>query len=260
MTYKALFLDIDGTILKQDHTYTDLTKQAIKQAKQRGLEVFLATGRPLHEIHDLAEELSIDSFIGYNGAYAVHQKEVIVNETMDKNVVQQLLKIANEHGHEMTLYTNGINYFTNLKDPHVQRFIEIFQMNKNKVYEDAASQHVLGMTVMKLEPHQPSIYEIEPNLRLSQVNIEGATHAYDILRTNVNKGEAIKKILDLLQIPPEQAIAFGDGMNDKEMFETVGASFAMDNAHPDVFQYAKYRTASVDDSGVYEGLKKLGVI
>lgn len=260
MTYQALFLDIDGTILKPDHTYTDLTKKAIEKAKENGLGVFLATGRPLHEIQELAKELSIDSLIGYNGAYAIHQNEVILDETIEKNTVEQLLAIAQKHGHEMTLYTNGRNYFTDLNDSDVQRFIEIFQMNRNETYREAASEKVLGMTVMKLEPEQPHLYEIKPNIRLSQVNIEGAQHAYDILRTYVNKGEAIKKVLAHLQIPHEQAIAFGDGMNDKEMFETVGVSFAMENAHPDLFQYATYKTTSVSDSGVYEGLRKLGII
>jgi hydroxymethylpyrimidine pyrophosphatase-like HAD family hydrolase len=48
----------------------------------------------------------------------------------------------------------------------------------------------------------------------------------------VNKGEAVKKVLQVLKIKKEQAIAFGDGMNDKEMLEVVGESFAMGNAHP----------------------------
>jgi len=260
MTYKILFLDIDGTILKKDHTYTHLTKKAIHEAQNQGLYVFLATGRPLHEIHDFSSELNIDSYIGYNGAYAVHQNHVIVNETMDQDTVLQLVDISKRNGHDMTLYTYGQNYLTDLSDPYVQGFIETFQMDKNERYTKDITGKVLGMTVMKLKPMEPSLYAIKPNLRLSQVNIEGVTHAYDILRTNVNKGEAIKKVLQLLNIASEQAIAFGDGMNDKEMFETVGTSFAMENAHPDLFQYATYQTASVDRSGIYEGLKMIGVI
>jgi len=260
MTYKALFLDIDGTILKRDHTYTDLTKKAIDEAQKQGLSVFIATGRPLHEIHELSSELNIDSYIGYNGAYAVHQNNVIVNETMDQDTVLKLVNISKRNQHEIALYTNGTNYFTDLSDPSVQGFIETFQMDKNESYIESIAGDVLGMTAMKLNPTEPSLYTIQPNLRLSQVNVKGVTHAYDILRTNVNKGETIKKVLEVLNIPHHQAIAFGDGMNDKEMFETVGTSFAMENSHPDLFQYATNRTTSVEDSGIYEGLKKIGVI
>jgi len=260
MTYKVLFLDIDGTILKRDHTYTDLTKTAIHQAKNNGVEVFMATGRPLHEVKDLASELSIESFIGYNGAYAVYQHETIVDEPMKESTVKKIINIAKENNHEVTLYTNGKNYFTNPDDDHIKEFAEIFQMYKNEKYSDQVADQILGATVMKLAAFQVPLYEIEADLRLSQVNIEGATHAYDIIRKHVNKGEAVKKVLERLHIPADQAIAFGDGLNDKEMLQSVGESFAMENAHPDLKHDAKHQTTSVDNSGIYYGLKELGVV
>src|SRR5690625_1093431 len=116
MNYKILFLDIDGTILKPDHTYTASTKDAIAQLKEQDIEVFLATGRPLHEVEDLAAELQIQSFIGYNGAYAVHQNETIVNEPMDTSVMKEFLNIAEEKGHQLVCYTSQKNYFTSLSD------------------------------------------------------------------------------------------------------------------------------------------------
>jgi hypothetical protein len=49
-------------------------------------------------------------------------------------------------------------------------------------------------------------------------------------------------------------------MNDKEMLQTVGESFVMANGDPNLFSYAKHRTTTVDNSGIYYGLKKLGLI
>jgi hydroxymethylpyrimidine pyrophosphatase-like HAD family hydrolase len=34
----------------------------------------------------------------------------------------------------------------------------------------------------------------------------------------------------------------------------------MGNGHPDLFQYAKHRTTNVSDSGIYNGLKMLGLV
>ncbi|MGY0691422.1 HAD family hydrolase [Virgibacillus sp. FSP13] len=260
MTYNVLFLDIDGTILKPDHTYSASTKEAISQAKAKGIEVFLATGRPLHEIADLAKELGVNSFIGYNGAYAIYQNETILDEPMNTNTVEQFLEIAEKNGHEIVLYTNGKNYFTSLESPEVNNFIETFQMKKNERFTNAIVDRVLGATIMKLDPSQASFYEIEADIRLSQVNIEGVEHCYDIIRKSVNKGEAIKNVLKRLDIPKEKAIAFGDGMNDKEMLLTVGEGFAMGNAHPDLFDHAKHRTTSVEESGIFNGLKELGLV
>ena len=260
MTYKVLFLDIDGTILMPDHTYTELTKTAIHEAKDNGVEVFIATGRPLIEVKDLAKELNVDSLIGYNGAYAIYQDETIIDEPMDEKLVREFLSIAEKSNNELVLYTKDQNYFTSLDHPFVKQFNDIFQLKQNSLFTYDVADQIIGITAMNLQPADVAHYEFDANIRMSQVNIEGATMAYDIIRKNVNKGEAITKILKRLNIPKEQAIAFGDGLNDKEMLQAVGEGFAMENAHQDLFEVAKHRTTSVSDSGIYNGLKKLGVV
>ena len=260
MDYKVLFLDIDGTILMPDHTYSASTKDAILQVKEQGIEVFIATGRPLHEVRELAQELNVDSFIGYNGAFAIYKNEVLVNEPMDRDQVVRLLEIAEEHHHEMVLYNTEKNYYTSLDHPAVQRFNETFQLRNNALLTKDVLDQILSMTIIHLNQSETSHYQIDDNLRFSEVNVDGARDAFDVLRLNMNKGEAVKKVLQRLQIPKEQAIAFGDGMNDKEMLEVVGESFAMGNAHSDLFQYAKYRTTAVTDSGIFNGLKTLGLV
>lgn len=260
MTYKLLFLDIDGTILKPDHTYEQSTKDAIVQLQQKGMEVFIATGRPLHEVMELANELHVDSYIGYNGAYAVYHNETIIDEPMDAKSVKQMMQIAKENNHEMVLYTNGKNYFTSLDKPFVQTFIDTFQLKHNDLYTDEIADKVLGVTVMDIGPSEENLYEIDPDFRMSQVNIDGIKNAYDIIRTNVNKGEAVNHILHLLQCTKEQAIAFGDGMNDKEMLLAVGDGFAMGNGDPELFQYAKHTTTDVTNAGIFNGLKTLELV
>ncbi|WP_099159564.1 HAD family hydrolase [Virgibacillus ndiopensis] len=260
MNYNILFLDIDGTILKPDHTYTISTKEAIAQVQDKGIEVFLATGRPIHEIRKLADELGVDSFIGYNGALAIYQNETILNEPMDKNTIEEFLKIAQTNNHDVVCYTDEKNYFTTLDTPEVKKFIETFQMTYNNLLTQEITDRVLGTTIMKLNPSQAALYELETNIHLSRVNVKGLQHCYDVIRKTVNKGEAIKRVLERLDIPKENAIAFGDGMNDKEMLQTVGESFAMGNAAPELFEYAKHKTTTVEESGIFNGLQSLGLV
>lgn len=260
MTYKTLFLDIDGTILKPDHTFSPSTKSAISQMQVQGIEVFLATGRPLHELAELAQQLNIHSFIGYNGAYATYNDNTFFNEPMSKKIVDQYIDISKKNGHEIVFYTSDKNYFTSLNAPSVHQFIDTFELQFNELYTDKISEEVLGITIMNLKPHEAKLYELEENIHLAQVNLKGLEHCYDVIRKNVNKGKAVQQALELLHISKEQAIAFGDGMNDKEMFQTVGESFAMGNAHKDLFQYAKHTTTSVSEDGIFNGLKKLGIV
>src|SRR5690606_36791213 len=99
--YKIVFLDIDGTILRHDDTIEDPTKDAISQLQQKGIEVVLATGRPLHEISDIGEMLHINSFIAYNGAYAIHRGDEILKESMDVDTVKEFVQIANQQNHDL---------------------------------------------------------------------------------------------------------------------------------------------------------------
>ncbi|MDC3417338.1 HAD family hydrolase [Aquibacillus salsiterrae] len=258
-TYKVLFLDIDGTILQADHTIEESTRDAVNQVMNKGLEVFLATGRPLHEVYPIAKSLHINSFIGYNGALALYQNKEVVNETIPIDIIQSYLKIAKEHGHEMVLYTSNKNTFTSINSPVVKQFIDYFDLQENELFSDAVIHDILGITVMNVSETDAQLYETN-DIYLSQVNVEGLHHSYDVIRNTVNKGRAVKAVLDLLNIDSKETIAFGDGMNDKEMLQVTGASFAMGNAHKDLFQYAKNTTTSVNNSGVYNGLKSLNLI
>lgn len=258
--YSVLFLDIDGTILKADHTIEDSTKEAIKQIKQQGIEIFLATGRPLHEVYHIAEELDVRSFIGYNGAYASYRKEIIYNRPMNPKIVDHYIEICAKHDHEMVLYTTSQNLFTEIHTDVVQQFIHYFDLKENASYDPKYNDQILGITLMNLKENDPKLYETDAPIFFSQVNVHGLTHSYDVIQDQVNKGNTIRHVLDLLKLSPEQAIAFGDGLNDKQMLQVSGASFAMGNAHPDLFSYAKYRTTSVGDNGIYNGLKTLGLI
>ncbi|SFM43787.1 hypothetical protein SAMN04487943_11834 [Gracilibacillus orientalis] len=258
--YKVLFLDIDGTILRRDHTIEDTTKIAIKQAQDKGIEVFLATGRPLHEIHDIAETLAVDSFIGYNGAYAIYNGKTVVDEPIAGSVIDHFLGVAKQNEHEMILYTNELNLLTSKTKPIVKDFIDYFALKDYQSYEGKYRDQILGITLMDVKPDEPARYDLKgEDIYFSEVNVDGLDNCYDMIRENVNKGQAIKKVLNQLDIPPEAAIAFGDGMNDKQMLQYAGESFAMANATPDLFPYAKHRTTSVEESGIYNGLKQLGI-
>lgn len=258
--FKLLFLDIDGTILTPDDTIEYSTKEAISIVQKKGIDVFLATGRPLHEISQIGKVLNIRSFIGYNGAYAIHQKEEVVNEPMDHRLVQLFIKIAKEHNHEIVMYTNKKNILTTLETEEMKSFIKTFHLRKNELYDPSTLHNVLGMTLINLKEHELKLYEKESNIHLSQVNVEGMHHCYDVIRDNVNKGIAIQTILKRFNVKKDQTIAFGDGMNDKEMLASVGESFAMGNANPALFAYAKYKTTTVMNSGISNGLKSIGLI
>ncbi|WP_040206994.1 Cof-type HAD-IIB family hydrolase [Neobacillus jeddahensis] len=260
--YKALFLDIDGTIIRPDDTIEHSTKQAILEVLDRGMEVILTTGRPIHEIRELAAELQVQSFIGYNGAAAIIQGKRCFEKPLPPTHVEQVLTIAGAHQHELALHTGTANYLTSLDSPAARRFVTKFAYRKNEplAQRRGSTDDVLAMTFINMKPDDVHFYESVPSLILSQANVDGMQQCFDVLRDNVNKGTGVSLVLEHMGIVKEEAIAFGDGLNDKEMLQSVGESFAMGNAHPDLFAIAKNKTTDVMESGIYHGLRTLGLV
>ncbi|MDC3414052.1 Cof-type HAD-IIB family hydrolase [Aquibacillus sp. 3ASR75-11] len=258
--YRILFLDIDGTLVTPDDTIQQSTKSAIRQVQDKGIKVFLATGRPLHEIREIGKELNIDSYIGYNGAFAIHKEKEILNEPMDTSTIEHFIDIANQQDNDLVFYTNGKNVFTSLDKPMVKKFMQKFNLRKNELYTPTNDYNVLGVTLIDLKDGDIDHYTVNDHMYFSEVNIKGFRNNYDVIRETANKGFAVKAILDNLSISPEHAIAFGDGMNDKEMLRVVGEGFAMGNANPNLFEYANHTTTAVTESGIYNGLKSLGLV
>ncbi|MDR4888071.1 HAD family hydrolase [Fredinandcohnia sp. QZ13] len=257
---KIVFLDIDGTILRPDDTIEQSTKNAVAQLKNKGIEVFLATGRPLHEITDIGDELSISSYIAYNGAFAVHNEETLFNEPLPPSLVDNLLKTSKENNFDIVLYSKNKNIFTSMESEIVKEFIRTFHLKKNALYDDVDKEDILGSTIITTQEHAEVKFKHIPEIHLSSVNVEGMKNCRDVIREKVNKGVAVKAVLNALQLSTEHAAAFGDGMNDKEMLSAVGSGFAMGNANPNLFSYAKYKTTDVENSGVFNGLKSIGLV
>src|SRR5699024_10382870 len=174
--------------------------------------------------------------------------------------IHSFLEAAKMHGFDMVLYANDKNYFTSFDTPDVQTFLDTFQLTTNAPWHPDVKANILGVTLIGVDDDSLKHLSVPTGIHLSPVHVGDVQDAYDIIRQNVNKGQAVQIVLVTMNIFQTVAIAFGDGMNDKEMLHVVGDGFAMCNAHPDLLSYAKHRTNTVTDAGIYNGLKQLGVI
>lgn len=255
-----IFIDVDGTIVKHDQSIHPKTKDAIALAKEAGINIWLATGRPVHELDPLLQTLNIDHVIGYNGAYARKNQTVIYEKHMDETLVDYFIDTVEKSEQELVLYSDTHNLFSSFKPSFVQRFIDHFGITLNKRYTPEARAHIYGMTLLNCQDTDLSRYQKEANLFFSQVNVTGMTDHYDVIQQDVNKGKAIEAVLKAENTPHSKAVAIGDGMNDKDMLKTAGIGIAMGNAHPDLLTYADYTTKTVDEGGLYDAFIYLGII
>ena len=65
MKYKALALDLDGTLINSEKKLSTKNKKAVMEAAERGVHIILASGRPLFGIEPVAEALELSRVGGY---------------------------------------------------------------------------------------------------------------------------------------------------------------------------------------------------
>ena len=64
---KAIFFDIDGTLVSfETHKIPASTQEALKTLRDKGIKIFIATGRPQCLINNLGD-LEFDGYITVNG-------------------------------------------------------------------------------------------------------------------------------------------------------------------------------------------------
>ncbi|WP_053363291.1 Cof-type HAD-IIB family hydrolase [Bacillus sp. FJAT-27251] len=259
MTEKSLiFFDIDGTLLTHEKKLPLSTKEAIKELKDRGHIVAIATGRAPFMFKDLRDELDIHTFVSYNGSYVVLNGEVIYTNPLNTHSLEKLTEIAVQNEHPVV-------------------FMDHEDMKANVPEHNYITESISTLKIPQFPAHDPQYYvdrELYQSLLFCQ---EGEEKQYeeqfsdfdfirwhpvsvDIIPGGGSKAKGIEKLVKQMGVNEEQIYAFGDGLNDLEMLSTIQNSVAMGNGVEVVKEAAKHVTKSVEEDGILHGLRMVGLL
>lgn len=257
MDYQIVFFDIDGTLLNTEHVIPQATVDAVSQLKQRGVKVAIATGRSPYHLMPIAEQLEIDTFVSFNGSYVMSEGSLIHHTPLEKETLARLESMADENQHPMVFLSADTCFANVCNHPHVIESFHSLQL--------PPPEHHPGY--WKESPiYQAFLYcsELDENSYVGSFDevsyIRWHRHVLDILPPSGSKAKGIEALLRHYDIPREFAVAFGDGLNDKEMLSYVGMGVAMGNAHAELKPLANMITRHVNDGGIHHGLVQLGLI
>lgn len=253
MGYKIVFFDIDGTLINEHKEIPADTIKAIAELKERGVEPVIATGRAPYFIKPLAETLGIESFVCLNGAYAVYKGEVLYKREIEKSRLEALVKVAAEHDHGLVFEGEHAFFSDKENHPFVIESVNSLKVDLPGYNPDFWKTDGIYQVFLHCESHDEHLYDaLHTDLKL----IRWHPQAIDVLPAGGSKAQGIEAMLDKLGLSTAEAVAFGDGLNDKEMLELVGFGVAMGNSHPELLPFADYVTSHVDEQGIRNGLVK----
>ncbi|CAG9619885.1 Cof-type HAD-IIB family hydrolase [Sutcliffiella rhizosphaerae] len=254
---KIVFFDIDGTLLNHEKELPQSTKDAIKELKDQGVYVAIATGRAPFMFEDLREELDIQSYVSFNGQYVVFEGEVIYKNPLDPNKMRTLLQFSEKMQHPL-VFMNHETMKANVEN----HFYIHESMGSLKFTHPEFGPSFLDET----EIYQALLF-IEDNDQQTYVKEYGDFHfirwhqySTDILPKGGSKAIGIQRMLEKIPFKKENVYAFGDGLNDVEMISFVANGVAMGNSHPELLKVAKHVTKDVGEDGIWHGLNSFGLI
>ena len=266
--FRAIALDLDGTLTTHDKVVTPRTRQALLQAESKGAIIILASGRPTYGIVPVAECLELEKrggyILSYNGGNIVNAKtgEKLFSQFLPDAVIPILYKYAKEKNHALLGYA-GNEIITEMPDDqYVKEESRINKMNIRKV------DNLLDA----LEPHPTKLLMTgDPTdmIKAEEELVEILGEKMDIFRSapfflelvpkGIDKAQSLLRLLSKINLTPADLMAFGDGYNDLSMLKLAGVGVAMANAAPEVRADADYVTLSNEEDGVAEALLHFGM-
>lgn len=283
--YKLATIDLDGTMLNQYGVVTQKTKEAIERAQDRGIEIVIASGRPIDSIKAIAKEIKSEKyFISGNGAiiYDIANDEIIYENTLKKQKVLDIIKICEDNSIYYNIYTekeilakslqcNVLYYYKeNLnKDEKNKTHINIIDniydyiLNREekivKITVCDNDQAIFNSIMRKLkEINDIEVLEVSHMSRkMIRQGCEEIPIEYfytEISAKNVDKWNAIEILKDKMNISTEEIIAIGDNANDKLMIKNAGVGIAMGQSAPYIKEIADKITDANNEDGVAKAL------
>lgn len=249
-----LISDVDGTLVNHDKVLPGEAIAAASALREAGIAFTLTSARPPFGMRKVVEALGVTLPIGgFNGGLLVDTNgDVLERHPIDPEIAREAVKIVQECGLDVWVYTETDWIVSDLNGPVVARESWIIDMDAHeRPVTDAdldATYKIVGVSEdrEKLAAAQHKLTARFGN-RVSASS--SSTHFVDITHPDANKGAVVHALSKRLNIPTARIATIGDMANDVLMFEQSGFSIAMGNATPEVQATANVVTETNENNG-----------
>lgn len=247
---KAIFFDIDGTILNGNKGIPNSTLLALDKLREKGIKTIICTGRGYSEVKPLNLK-GFDDYILLNGQICYDNKDNIVYKKPIKDK-EKLIELFNSKKFPFGLVDEKVSYL-NYIDDYVRLVHDSINLTLPEVKEYDGKDLYQALAYGKVKDY---IEQELPDFLAVSWHFDGV----DIVPKDSGKDKGIIEYCKLKNIDIKDTMSFGDGDNDREMLKTTGIGVAMGNAIDSVKAAADYTTDSIKEDGIYNALVHFGVI
>lgn len=244
MNYKAIFSDVDGTLVPVG-PHTKPTKKvigAVQKAKQASVLFCLVSGRPFNWLTDVIAELGITDPCIINGGTQIidpTSEKILWEQSLSHEDVNKILEIAEKNHFAFLVNDSGIEY-----------------KNEKREYVNP-----IAAQIMYLEEQQVSevLQELSKISTLASHKIfsweKGKNDIY-IVHNQATKEHAANELAKILGITMDEVIGIGDSGNDVPLLKACGLKVALESGTDELKAIANYIAPSLENDGVADVIEK----
>lgn len=263
---KALFFDLDGTLLTSSRKLSEKTKIALKACREGGIKVFTATARPplLSKMLNLdmdEEEIIRDGGVFYNGGCICCNNKKIYTFLPEEAVIRsiEVIKLYKEANLAIQLKDERHSFRFSLPDNDYK----LWGVNNDELisFENLKYAHVIKMVAFSPCDILPDLCDKLIDIVGIMANVyltgRGDFRSIEVVDKQINKKLAIDRLINLCGFNHDEVAVFGDDYNDIEMLKGFRHSIAMGNACDEVKSCAGYITLGNDEEGIHYALRNI---
>ena len=264
---KLVCSDVDGTLVEEGKAglnpeYFD----EIRRLKEKGIMFAVVSGRSYAASSPLFAPVINDIiFINDNGAVMTYRGKTIKAHTIPIEVVKEMVNDLPDEVKEVTYISALTGAYSWKKNKEFCRILREDFFLKLTELEEMADSLSEDAGVMSLGMYDP----VDAEAVVGQEFIDkwnqheliravpGGQYWFNVMQKNIDKGVALRELMEMYGYKPEEVMAIGDNMNDIGMLTEVPNSVAIGNARQEVKDICKYIADTNANDGVLQILKKL---
>lgn len=254
---KIVFSDIDGTIRPRNGKISEYSKEVLKALNARNIPVVFVTGRNREIAEKVASEFDSRFVIDSNGGeiFDIQTRNSLFLTPLPKEGVSELYEFCMSRKLPMLIHVNADFSFASIpgNSDAVERPI-------SSIDEIFANYTVVGGVILNIPDEELSkvkskVFSLD-GMSIGNEGLHPNANSLDFTSKYSSKGIAIKRLLQHLGLSYDDAISFGDGINDISMFTATHKSVALGNANDGLKALADDLAGNCTDDGVAKYLAK----
>lgn len=276
MAIKLICIDMDGTLLDNNHNVPIENKKALIEARDKGIIIAITTGRLFTSAKYYSDLIGINApIISSNGAYIKEKdsSKVIYENALSLDECLEIYNICKQYSFDTYFNTHDTAISsTEFKEDHAYMITNKLLKQKDKIkfkvapdltniLKELEGDVLKAILINKSSKDNTELLKAKNEfIKLNKYEVvSSGLNNFEVMKKGTSKGNAVKKLAEILDIKNDEIMCIGDSENDLSMIKFAGIGVCMENGLELLKKEADYITDTNLNSGVAKAIRKFAL-